>query len=235
MLAKEPAMPDDNNFKRRHIASLAAGAVIVLALGLAARDALIGPDAPPSAPPSEAAPLQRFSQESQLRDIAAYISGRVALVAPMVVRVDSVGASGLRWGERDTIITTSPERPVILVDPAAPDTVRPRLPAPQDSVRRDWLIVVARDPGGRIVSGYGIDGGRASGSCGPHVIEKMVLGMAITREFAGAGIFDLDGRVRGMVVSCGVELAPIPLREVTRLISDTTSVAAPADTLGATR
>ncbi len=166
-------------------------------------------------------------------------------VAPMVVRVPTRDASGLRWGNRDTVITTSPERPVFVVEPIVPDSVRPRFAVTQDSLRRDWLLVVARDPGERLISWYGIYGGRSFGRCGTRVVEKLMLGLPLTREFSGAGVFDLDGRVRGMIVDCGSDLAAIPAPELRRLLADTTVFVLPvdsaaadslaADTAGATR
>src|SRR5688572_14503676 len=104
-------MPEDSPVSRRFIAVLAGASVAIIVLGLLARDALIGPDAPQSAPPSEAAALQRFSEENQLRGISAYLGERIAAVAPAVVRAPALDASGLRWGARDTILTTSPQRP----------------------------------------------------------------------------------------------------------------------------
>ena len=222
MLAKKRPVPEDT-FSKKTIALLALLAVAVIVAGLVARDALIDPDAAPSAPPSEASALQRFTQESQLRDAAEYIRGRVDLVAPMVVRVPAYNASGLRWGSRDTVVTTSALQAIVVLEVSSPDTMRARLRSPADSVRRDWLLVVGRDAGERVISWYGIHGGRAYDRCGAAVIEKLVLGPSLSPEFVGAGIFDLDGRVRGIVVDCGGHLAPIPMSEITRLLADTTS------------
>lgn len=222
-------MPEDSTLSRKYLGVLSIAAVAIIAVGLVTRDALMGPNAPQSAPPSEASALQRFSEENQLRGISTYISGRVTAVGPMVVRVPTRDASGLRWGARDTIITTSPERPVFIVEPVVPDTVRTRFAVAEDSLRRDWLLVVARDPGERLISWYGIHGGRSFGRCGARVVEKLMLGLPLTREFSGAGIFDLDGRVRGMIVDCGSELAAIPEPELRRLLADTTMVLPPGD------
>ena len=195
-------MAEDQDLNRKYLGMLVLGAIAIIIIGLFARDLLIGPDAPQSAPPSEASALQRFSQENQLRSISTYIGERVDAVAPLVVRVATRDASGVRWGNRDTLVSTSAEQPVLVVEPILADSLRPPF-AIQDSSRRDWLLVVARDPGERVISSYGVYGGRAFARCGPKVIEKFVIGIALTSDFAGGGVFDLDGRLRGMVVNCG--------------------------------
>ena len=233
-------MAEDSTLSRKFIAKLAVASIAIIALGLLARDALIGPDAPQSAPPSEAAALQRFSEANQLRGISTYLRERIAAVAPMVVRVPALDASGVKWGARDTVVTTSPGRPVLVVEPIVSDSVRPPSAPAGDSLRYDWLLVVARDPVQRIISWHGMHGGRSFGQCGTRVVEKLMLGLALTREFAGAGIFDLDGRVRGMVIDCGTDLAAVPGFELRRLLADTVTAApvidsALGDTAGSAR
>jgi hypothetical protein len=95
------------------------------------------------------------------------------------------------------------------------------------------VLVVGRDPGERIVSWYGMSGGRSYGRCGPRIVEKYVLGLPLTPELAGAGVFDLAGKLRGMVVDCGDGYAAVTGSEVRRLLADTTFIApidASADT-----
>lgn len=227
-------MAEETELSRKYLGALIVAAIAIIALGLLARGALVGPGAPQTAPPSEASALQRFSQESQLRSIAGYINYRVAAVAPQVVRVPTRGASGIKWGDRDSVISTSPERPVLLVQPVTADSLRPPFALDSDSVRSDWVLVVGRDPGERVVSWYGMSGGRSYGRCGARIVEKYVLGLPLTPELAGAGVFDLAGRLRGMVVDCGDGYAAVTGSELKRLLADTAAVA-PGDTSGGTQ
>jgi hypothetical protein len=218
---------EEQTLSRGYITALAAAAVLIIGTGLLIRDRLIDPVAPQTTPPSEAFALQRLSQESQLRDIAAFMEDRVRAVSPFVVRGGIADASGLRWGAGDSVLSTTTERPVVMMLPLLSDTLRPPVAPATDSLTTDWLLVVGRDPTNRVISAYGISGGRAMAACGSKPIEKLVIGMSVGPEFAGAGIFDLAGRLRGMVVRCGDEhLAAIPTLEVARLLTDTGFVAA---------
>lgn len=217
-------MPEENVLSHKYLGALVVAAIVIIGLGLIVRNTLITPGSPQTAPPSEASALQRFSQENQLRGISSYIEGRVAAVAPLMVRVPAYDASGMRWGRTDSVITTSATRPVLVVPSPTPDTLRPPVAIDGDSVRRDWVIVVGRDAGERVISWHGISGGRAAARCGTHVIEKYVLGIPLTQDFAGAGVFDLTGRFRGMIIACPDGFAAIPGRELLRLLADTTTM-----------
>ena len=224
---------DTAPLSKRYLGVLILAAAIIIALGLLARDSILGSEAADAAPPSEASALQRLSQENQLRGMSTFINERVAAVSAFVVRIPALDASGIRWGNRDTVVTTAFGRPVVSLQTFGTDTLRAPFALETDSVRRDWMLIVARDAGERVISWYGISGGRATSRCGQLVLDKFVLGFPIAPEFAGGGVFDLLGRARGMVVNCGDSFAAIPASEVIRLLSDTTTIAPATDSLPA--
>jgi S1-C subfamily serine protease len=123
-------------------------------------------------------------------------------------------------------VTTLAGRPVISVAATARDTGRAAPPTITDPVPNDWLLVVGRTPEGRVVSSAGLFGGRAVRRCGNESLAELVLGVALHDSFAGAGLFNLDGQLVGMVVRCAGQMAAIPMAEVTRLVTTATSVAA---------
>jgi len=225
-------MAEETGLNRKYLGALVVAAIAIIMLGLMARRALVVPGAPQTAPPSEASTLQRLTQENQLRSISVYINERIAAIAPQVVRVPARGASGIKWGDRDSVISTSPDRPVLLVQPVSSDSLRPPFALDSDSVRRDWVLVVGRDPGERVVSWYGMSGGRSYGRCGGRIVDKYVLGVPLTPELSGAGVFDLAGRLRGMIVDCGDGYAAVTGSELRRLLADTAGVT-PGDPAGA--
>jgi hypothetical protein len=225
-----PQPSNEQTISRRHLAVFATVAIAILALGTLLRDRLIQQDAPKTTPPSEAFALQRLSQENQLRDIATYLSERVKSVAPFVVRQRSLGITGIRWGSGDSVLTTTREHPVSLVLPLLPDTLRPPVAPSSDSLGMDWLLLVGRDGANRIISEHGISGGTALSACASRPVVKYILGLSIAPEFAGAGIFDLSGQLRGMVIACGESFAPVPSEEIPRLLRDTVSfITVPAE------
>jgi serine protease Do len=90
--------------------------------------------------------------------------------------------------------------------------------APSDSLQGEWALVVARRPDGGFVSTAGVVGGRLLGTCAERDVSEYVIGTPLLDGFAGAGIFDLAGRVVGIVARCGHRLAALPTSEVTRLL-----------------
>lgn len=231
-MLNEPRMHDEEiTLNRKYLGALAVAAIVIIGAGVLARASLRAPAATQAAPPSEASALQRFSQENQVRSISGYLGERVAAVAPLVVRVPEYDASGILWGGGDTIVTTWVDRPAVAMVSAIPVAPRPQLSLDSDSVRRDWVIVVARDPAERVISWSGISGGRSSAACGRRVVEKYVLGFPPGRDFAGGGVFDLAGRLRGMVVNCGDGVVAVPASEVIRLMADTLAMV--SDSAGA--
>ena len=210
---------------RRYVASLAIGAVVTLAAGLLVRRKLDSMAAPVVvvAPPTETAALQELSQESQARRMSALFRDRAADVAPLVEYVPGSDASGFRWRTGDTLITSLPSRPVVALRVPRGDTTRVPVIATSDSMRGEWTLIVARGPDGGTVSTVGVVGGRFTSTCGDRVVREYVIGMPSHDGFAGAAMFDLAGRVVGMVARCGARLAALPVSEVLRLLASVDS------------
>jgi serine protease Do len=204
---------------RRYLASLAVAAVVVLAVGILVRDRLLRAQASAPAPPSEASVLQQLSQEGQVRRLSDYLSERVAAVAPNVVYVADVNAAGVLLGHVDSLVTTAPGHPVFAARVPAVDSLRIPSVGDADPEQREWALVVGRTADGTIVSTAGILGGRAAGRCGQALATEYVLNVSLHDSFAGAGVFDLGGRLIGTVVRCNGRNAAIPISEVRRLLT----------------
>jgi hypothetical protein len=202
---------------RRYVAVLAVIAALVLSVGLVTRRMLEPHDAPSSAPPSQAAALQQLSQEGQLRRSATYVAERVAASAEHVEFVPASGASGVRW-RRDSVLTTDRGH-IVRAEARAPDSIPARLSIAADSVRREWLLVVARDASERVLSAAVLAGGRTTVRCGARPVERYVLGTQLDEQFAGAGIFTVDGALLGMAAWCDGRLVAVPLRQLIALLA----------------
>ena len=205
---------------RRYIASLAGAAVLTLATGLFVRQQL-RPAAPaaPAGPPSEAAAFQQLSEEAQVRRLSSFLSERATDVSALVEYVDGANASGLRWRTGDTLITTFPDQPVVVFGAARGDTTRTPSVAPVDSLHGEWVLVVARRDDGGFISTPAIVGGTVTTRCADRDVRDYVLGVGLPDAFAGAGLFDLSGRVVGFMARCGGRLVALPVGEVTELMA----------------
>ena len=174
-------------------------------------------------PPTQSAALQQLSQEGQVRRLSSFLDERARAVAALVEYVPSSEASGLRWRNGDTLITTSRARPIVALS-ASGDATRSALVVASDSMRGDWALVVARRADGGFVSTAGVVGGRVPTRCDGYDIREYVLGVPLPDAFAGAGVFDLEGRVIGIVAQCGSRLAALPVGEMRKLLSDPQSL-----------
>jgi serine protease Do len=61
--------------------------------------------------------------------------------------------------------------------------------------------------------------------CGGRESSEYVIGVPVSDAFAGGGVFDLAGRLLGVVVRCGARMAALPIGEVRRLLADGDSLA----------
>jgi len=212
--------PDDDTttVNRRYVATIAGIAVILLLGGLLTRSWLTPTETPSTvAPPSQATAMQQLSMEGQMRRTATFVAERVAATAPSVAYVPTSGASGVRW-TRDTVLTVDSATIVrALVEPAPDSALRLPTIAP-DSVRRDWLLIVARDSANHILSTTSLAGGRSSVDCGGRPVESYVLGAPLDERFAGGGIFNVAGEMLGMATWCGGRLRALPVSELRRLL-----------------
>jgi S1-C subfamily serine protease len=232
----EGAIPRVN---RKYIAGLAAFAAVVLVVGVFVRQKLHrDADAAP-APPSQAAAFQQLSQEGQLRRTAAYVAQRIGAAARFVEYVPAAEASGIRWA-RDTLLTTDSDHVVLaLVAPvdaragsAEADSVLHGVSLAPDTVRRDWLLVVGRDPMGAVLSATVLAGGRTPAHCGGRTVESYVLGSPLDPRLAGAGVFNVEAELLGMVVRCDGGVMALPARDVRRLLKESPSAQAAASPYG---
>jgi serine protease Do len=214
------------SMNRRYIASLAVAAVAILAVGLFVKHELrVQPT--PVASLSEAAAMQQLSHEGQVRRLSSYLEERIAAVGRFVEYVPTSRASGLRWRAGDTLVTTFADRPIATLLRSGADTMRVPPLATSDSLRGQWAIIAARTSDGSLISAAGIVGGRATSTCGAiRDVAEYLVGVPIPDAFAGAGVFDLDGRLRGIVARCASRLAVLPASTVMRLLPDRDSLGA---------
>jgi hypothetical protein len=202
---------------RRYVATLAVLAALILSAGLVARQLLEPADAPNTAPPSQAAPLQQLSQEGLMRRTAAYVADRVAAVATYAEYVPAARASGVRW--RADSVLTADRAHIVRALAQRRDTLPPAVPTAPDTVRREWLLIVGRDASGRVLSATQLAGGRATLRCGSRGVETILTGTRIDEQLAGAGIFTLNGELLGMAAWCGERVVIVRMHELLRMLA----------------
>jgi S1-C subfamily serine protease len=210
---------------QRRLASLAVAACLVLLVGLYVRRRLERADRPaPSAPPSEASALQQLSHEGLIRRASTFVGERAADVARFVVYVPETGASGLRW-KSDTVLSVTQAGQLVASRVASPDSGSPSVRTTGDSLHNGWILAVGRTSSDAVLSLAGSLGGRAHVRCRARDVDELLVDFPLSGQLAGAGLFDLEGSLVGMVVPCGDRMAAIPARQITALLTrDSSSV-----------
>jgi hypothetical protein len=178
-----------------------------IALGILVGGAALRPKKPvvqqPS--PSETASLQRRLRREELRTTAAFYAERVSSVGRQVVYLPERDASGVAW-ERPGQVLTVPEMrvpgPPLVVVPAGAAQVPPAaLSGPSRAGR--WLLLVARAPDGQPVWTAALEGGSRPSLCEDAPYKEVIVNTPLSSAFLGAGAYDLDGALAGVVARCG--------------------------------
>lgn len=192
---------------------------------------------------SERVRLQELSQKRALEDMAQLFVRLGERVGNRVVRVLPSGPSGLVMGAPGHVVaagfqlTDAPkvrtdrfEANATLARVAVNDLVTrlqfhpstelmPLDLSPSEPAEGSWIVLVGRNPDGTRFTEPGIVAGYAKAECAEGVsVRVMRTGLPLSGDGAGAGAFDLDGGLAGMVIPCAdrFEIATAP--EIARLL-----------------
>ena len=217
---------------RKYVAVLAAAAGLILVLGVWARPEKRKEEpTQPAVSQAEIVRLQRLAHRRSLQDMATYFSEVAALVAPHLVRVAGVNATGICWGDQGTVLAPSPqgefpeEVDILTLDeqkvevrgklhsPVAPIAALQAVPnialRPVETISPDllfsgeWLVAVARRPGKGYTFAPGTYGGASAASCGEFEFREVMTNLNLEESMLGGGLFDLDRNLVGIIIRCG--------------------------------
>jgi S1-C subfamily serine protease len=205
--------------RRVYIGVLAIAALVILATGSLLRPIPAGPVSP-EPPAADLTTLARLAERRTVDDLANVLSQAADRAALSVVRVSATGRSGIVWRPGLVISAAPPDsRPVGLTELQTPSGTgsaawQPRrpdqpivmlksddLPAP---VERDtaglrsgsWVVAVWRTATGRAFA-PGYLAADPIPSAGAE--QALSTTVPLTQEMEGGGLFDLEGRLAGVV------------------------------------
>lgn len=207
-------------------------AILVFGVLLKPQKANTEPPAPVSE--SETMRLQQIAQKRSLEDIMGFLSRVAGQAGEHVVYLRQAGASGTIWkaggivsirrpptsGEEMLILSrgrTIPARPGSSDGPLALFSVSSDSLAvasilkirPDNPSRGSWVIQVSRTADGSVFFTPGLYRGLVSATCGEASYHEIDTSIDLTPRTAGGGIFDLDGRLLGIIAECEGRLAAI--------------------------
>lgn len=189
-----------------YIAALAGAAVLVLVAGTLLRR--LQRTAEPVAPPSEASRLEELSRTSSAKALAGDVAAWVASSGRYVRFVPAAGVSGVVWGAggqgRILVPDASPlggSWPLRLVRSAeAPGSAPPA--AGRGALAGGWALLTVRDSAGGPRSTVSWLGGTRQVRCGGAPTPALNLAAPLGPEWLGAGVFDVQSSLLGIVARC---------------------------------
>ena len=228
----------------RYIVILAIASGLILAIGW-----LLKPEESVSEPVSapsqiELSRLPSLTQRRSLEEMTEFFGQVAANLAPAVVRLRSVGRSGVVWSA-DRVVTARLEWrfPAAVTVAARPGDVGayatvsgPHLPLA--AVRTPELTgrvppqnrpVESLRPGEWVLAGWQTEteftfapGGYLGTSrrpCGQLQVEELVTNLPIRPTMLGGGVFDLDANLVGVLLRCDDEDVAVTTRSVAELVA----------------
>ncbi len=235
---------------RRYLVVLALASGLVLIVGSMLRPK--GREertSPPTQGETSLVQLQRFTQRRTLDNQAEYLARLATQVDPHVFRLERAERTAVRWDE-GRIIGASPSfrmpdydvafsgdvrvrAETLLAGPEAPAVIlsvsQAELPPPPDRFAAGaysvggWAVAVWRAEGGQLAWRGGQYLGFRRILCRGVDGSALSLNLDLDPSMAGAGVFDLDGGLMGVIVVCEEGLAALgvsALEELATQIGD---------------
>lgn len=213
--------------QHRYLLPLVTAAILILAVGYSfrPRKAL----AKTVVSEAERFRLQMLAQKRSLQNSAQYFANLAARMGSAMVVALPGPANGIAWDRTGSIVVASAGRPEFHAILAESNTRMglietwwaPGFPVAGYSPERAaelqpvaeiftgavdtgaLAIVVWRRPNNSIAFLQGAMGGAAEIDCGTAKANILLSSIPLENTVPGAGVFDLDGRLIGMVVRCG--------------------------------
>ncbi|MEO8368659.1 MAG: PDZ domain-containing protein [Candidatus Solibacter sp.] len=187
---------------KKYLAILTFAAVAILFVGIRFRPHKSESEAPS---PTETAILQQRVRRDQASGIGQYLAARAAELEGQAVFLPDRGTSGIRYESPNKILTVG--GPHTLVNPTlvvveAPEAGVPAAVAATKQNPDSWLLVVGRSAKDEPLWTASIQGPVQVSVCDGVTYKELVLNSALDKSFAGAGVFDLNGRLMGIAMVC---------------------------------
>ncbi len=199
------------------ILALAAASILFIGVRFQPRKAEAEPVSP-----TETASLQERVRRDQAAGIGQYLAGRAAELADQAVFLPDRKTSGVRYKAPTKILT--PGDPTPLVEPVLilAETSKAALPAAVPRSQRNpdsWILIIGRSAQDRPLWAASIHGTIHPSVCDGVSYQELILNIALDQSFAGAGAYDLDGGLLGIVMPCDGSLHIVSIGSVPDLLA----------------
>ena len=194
---------------------------------------------------SETTRLEQIAQKKNLQDMTAFLARVAGDTGTHIVYIPQAGATGIVWNNQGEVVTIGNVLPADgsakVVLPGGTEAMAQSQPSdaavvalqiaggsalksvsavqPAVTVPASWVIQVARRPDASLFFTPGLSRGVRQVSCGDMTYHEIDASIELTPEMAGAGLFDLDGQLLGMVVPCAGREIVLPASDVEQVLN----------------
>jgi hypothetical protein len=175
--------------------------------------------------PTETASLQQSVRRDQAAGIGRYLASRAAELADQVVFLPSSRTSGVRYESPTKVLTVDGSGELIEPVLTVVDVSSNVKPAPVITSQRNpdnWVLVVGRSSKDQPLWTAVIQGVKETAICNDVTYQRLVLNVTLDKSFTGAGAFDLDGSLAGIVMPCAGALHIVSIESVPDLLAKST-------------
>lgn len=206
---------------RRYVAVLALAAVAILIIGV-----LLKPEKPTPEPPSpsETARLQRLLRAEELHRMAGYLAERALAAAPYVVWTAEQNSSGVKLRSGQVVTAALDSRGGAPLVAVATKDRSPAVKIGNPPTGENWTLVVARGVDGEPLWNAALYGGEKAGTCGTVRYRELAVNVPSSPAFAGAGVFDVEGNLIGVVGRCRDQHVTVAARDVRSVLRAADSI-----------
>ncbi len=217
----------------KYIAILAISSAVILTIGAFMRPKPQQTEPATTRTPGEIVRLEQLTQRRSVEDYAEYFAHVAGLVEQSVLLLGSSGHTGVIWDAR-TVLTAAkrgpfpssdrtalregelalatevagPHLPYILLGTAVDLIPRERVPSRFYSPG-SWLVAVWRTSDGSMRYSEGHLLGQAERACGGLDVIEVITNFSREYLNPGAGLFDLDGNMVAVALTCDTETIAI--------------------------
>jgi S1-C subfamily serine protease len=234
----------------RYVAILALASSSILIGGWLARPREI-PESPPPVPSdTELQQLASRAERLSLESMTTYFAGIARQVDPSVVAMPDNSLSGIAWDARHIVtapavstgastsvpfatvagggeaepVRWGPHLPLaVLALPSGPLALTPAPRAESAPAAGEWVVGVWHTLTGRTFA-VGNYLQSAAVTCGVASADEIVSSISFTPAMAGGGLFDIDGRLLGVILPCNGRLAAMAVPSVAAILGREDSV-----------
>lgn len=174
--------------------------------------------------------LQTMTQRRTLQDLTAYFERIANNAARHIVRLESVRQSGTVWDESGLVVTALPRDPggklrvvpgiaLATAKTGSMEEVAPvRQVEPGSLKPGSWIVHVSRGANGQLLFSEGFFGGVVTDSCLDQPYQRVDASLALSPAMLGGGLFDLDGGLVAVILSCNGQAVAVAAGSVQAMI-----------------